>query len=131
MQFSPDFVRALVARPYVGNVRELEAALWASVRESNGERLEAPREIAPGLPRCRFARTKRKRFTHLRRLSAPPPDPARVQECLDQHGRQHRVDLARARPDEPPRAGAPHQEARPPHALSVRARMRAHARALW
>ncbi len=86
MQFSPDFVRALVARPYVGNVRELEAALWASVRESNGERLEVPREIAPGLPRSVSQEQEAEAFHSSPALSAPPPDPARVQECLDQHG---------------------------------------------
>ena len=86
MQFSPDFVRALVARPYVGNVRELEAALWASVRESNGERLEVPREIAPGLLRDPFRKNKkRKRFTISGAERATARSGSRA-GCLDQHG---------------------------------------------
>jgi DNA-binding NtrC family response regulator len=83
VQFSPDFVRALLARPYVGNVRELEAALWASVRESSGERLDLPPEIPPGFQRSGSLEEETSRSS-----PAPdaPPDPARVQECLNQHG---------------------------------------------
>jgi two-component system nitrogen regulation response regulator GlnG/two-component system response regulator HydG len=84
VQFSPEFVRAMVERAYVGNVREVDTALWASVGESNGERLEPPREIAPGLKRADSLEEETSRSSPA--PGAPPPDPARVQECLDEHG---------------------------------------------
>jgi transcriptional regulator with GAF, ATPase, and Fis domain len=84
VRFSPEFMHALVVRPYVGNVREVEAALWASVRESNGGSLEPPRDIAPACPRSDSQEEETSRSSPA--PSPPLPDPARVQECLDQHG---------------------------------------------
>jgi DNA-binding NtrC family response regulator len=77
VQFSPDFVRTLVGRPYAGNVRELEALIWASLRDSVGPRLETPvahqhaQGVAPPATES---------------VAAPDPrslDPARIQDCLD------------------------------------------------
>src|SRR5262249_39579061 len=80
-----DFVRALVGHGYAGNVRELEALLWASLRESGEGRLETPREIAlearspDSMPDLEEVPTSP--ATDPRSL-----DPSQIQACLDQHG---------------------------------------------
>jgi two-component system nitrogen regulation response regulator GlnG/two-component system response regulator HydG len=83
VQFSADFVRALVGHRYGGNVRELEGFLWASVRDSSGSRLEVPAALAgaanaPGEDEA--AGVPESEAQDPREL-----DPARVQECLDEH----------------------------------------------
>ena len=82
VQFSVDFVRALVAHRYAGNVRELEALLWASVRDSPGTRLEVP----PALAAASAAGGAERLAPETGAQDPRDLDPARVQECLDAHG---------------------------------------------
>jgi two-component system nitrogen regulation response regulator GlnG/two-component system response regulator HydG len=81
VKFAPDFVRALVAHRYPGNVRELESLLWASVRESRAGRLETPRALAPAVGAVDAEDAASSPATDPALL-----DPAEIQQCLAQHG---------------------------------------------
>jgi two-component system nitrogen regulation response regulator GlnG/two-component system response regulator HydG len=83
VQFSPDFVRALVEHRFAGNVRELETFLWASVRDSSGARLEAPSALVDG---DRATAAERSAVPEAGAQDPRDLDPARIQDSLDEHG---------------------------------------------
>jgi DNA-binding NtrC family response regulator len=86
VQFSPDFARAMVSHRFDGNVREVEASLWASVRGSSGPRLEIPTTLA-ATPAPEGSAMEQEHASALPAAVDPRSvDPARVQDCLDEHG---------------------------------------------